>query len=253
MSKLKLSPEAENKNMDLVYILGSGSKWKNRELRYSLRSVEKFLPHSKVFIVGERPEWLTNITHIPATDAYGHKLKNAIGKIRAACLDRRVSDNFILMNDDFFFLREVDKIEAFTLGTIDDCIRDHKTHDGYYYKAMLQTRALLQETGFERAASYEVHYPIVFNKWKFLQMTHAIKWEETGYLFRSVYGNVFGIGSKERKDTKLYNTSPTDLGLDRKNPDLISISDRVALLPKFQKWIDAKFPALSIYELYDEE
>ena len=40
--------------MDVVYILGKGSVWKDNEIRYSLRSIEKHLTgFDRVFIVGQ--------------------------------------------------------------------------------------------------------------------------------------------------------------------------------------------------------
>ena len=44
--------------MDIVYILGNGSKFNNEEIRYSLRSLEKFVNFDRVFIVGECPKFL---------------------------------------------------------------------------------------------------------------------------------------------------------------------------------------------------
>jgi hypothetical protein len=55
--------------MDLVYVLGSGSRWGDNELRYSLRSVEKHLKgYNNVYLVGDKPDWVRNVTHIPKQD-----------------------------------------------------------------------------------------------------------------------------------------------------------------------------------------
>lgn len=39
--------------MDLVYIVKNSEV--NEDLRYSLRSVAKFVPHNKIWIVGYKP------------------------------------------------------------------------------------------------------------------------------------------------------------------------------------------------------
>ncbi len=44
--------------IDLVYILGKGSKWSDNEIRFSLRSIEKYFDYRKIFIIGEKPESL---------------------------------------------------------------------------------------------------------------------------------------------------------------------------------------------------
>ena len=56
--------------MTVVYVLGTGSKWKNYELLYSLRSIEKNLKgFTDVVIVGELPSWIQNVIHIPLTSS----------------------------------------------------------------------------------------------------------------------------------------------------------------------------------------
>ena len=52
--------------MDIVIPLGTGSRWQNNELRFALRSIEKYLTgYDKIFIIGECPSYLQNIIHIP--------------------------------------------------------------------------------------------------------------------------------------------------------------------------------------------
>ncbi|HOB90281.1 MAG TPA: hypothetical protein PKG74_03065 [Candidatus Colwellbacteria bacterium] len=231
--------------MDIVYILGRGSKWQNNELRFSLRSIVKNFRHGKVWIIGEFPKWLRNCEHVAALDPYDNKLSNAIFKIRTACRTPEISERFVLMNDDFYFLRKIDSIQAFTLGTMSKAILEHKTQAGYYFHAFRETRNLLQAAGHQEPANYEVHYPIVFEKKKFLAATDALEWETTLCLFRSIYGNTFNIGNKKRIDTKVYDISELSKLTEG---DLLSSSDRVVLRPKFQKFIYEKFPDPSQYE-----
>lgn len=235
---------SKSSEIDFVYILGSGSKWFNNEIRYSLRSL-KYVKHGKVFIVGNFPDWIRNAIHIPAVDSYEHKLKNAIHKIRTACKDPRVSEKFVLMNDDFIFLRPHPQIIDYTLGTIRTAIENHSTKEGYYFNALGSTRDVLQQAGIDDPINYEVHYPIVFEKKKFLAMTDALAWDEMGYLFRSIYGNIYGLGNRKREDTKIYSIKDLSQFTDK---DLISTSDRVVLFHQFQKFIEKKFPEPSQYE-----
>lgn len=242
-SKKNMESEAKR---DLVYILGKGSRWNNNEIRYSLRSAQKNLKNfGKVFVVGECPPWLTKVIHIPAQDRYGHKLMNATGKIRKACADKRVSERFILMNDDFFFVHPVSKIKLFSRGTIREHAGKHPTRAGYYYEALTDTLKLLQTAGIDEPADFEVHYPIEFEKEKFIAVTNQIAWERIGYLFRSVYYNTFPEKYEVRKDVKAYGANELEY---LKTNEVISISDRCALHRKFQEWIRNKFPTPSKYE-----
>lgn len=234
---------------DIVYIIGTGSRWQDNELRFSLRSVEKYLDHGKVFVCGEFPSWLQNVKHIPSIDGFmppvqAWKQKNAIHKIRTACLNSDVSDDFVLMNDDFFFLRKTD-VETLHLGELHKAIEKHTTKDGYYYHAIVTTRDLLNVAGLE-TKNYEVHYPIVINKKKFLTLTNSLSWHEVGYIYRSIYGNTYNIGGKKlEEDTKAYCVE--DIA-KKSQGTLISTSDRVVLSAQFQRFIAEKFPKPSKYE-----
>jgi hypothetical protein len=242
------------KDMDVVYILGSGSKWGDNELRYSLRSIEQHLPHRNVFIVGERPEWLANIIHIPASDGYaninGGKFKNVLRKTEKACIDDRVSDQFVLMNDDFFFLEYCNAIEPATNGTLRDLIEYYDGDDRNQYLNLLKrTEKALLERGIENAHNYALHYPIVYDKQKFLDMTHDIDWLEASYSWRTLYGNLHKIGSVPREDTKCNSPETFKEFAAADHPiDFLSISNNVALDPLFQSWIAARFPNKSKYE-----
>ena len=52
--------------VDLVYVLGKGSRWQDNELRFSLRSVSKNLSNvGQIFIVGQIPDFVKNCVHVP--------------------------------------------------------------------------------------------------------------------------------------------------------------------------------------------
>ncbi len=245
MSEYGSLPTPKNQNApDLLYILGRGSKWRNNEIRFSLRSVEKYLPHRYIFIVGECPKFLRNVIHIPAIDPYECKTVNAIFKLRAACREIDLSERFVLMNDDFFILRPMKQVEPQILGTLADAIKNHSTKAGYYYQGLRKTHELLKASGIDVPLDYEVHAPMIIEKQKFLEITDAVEWTE-GYLHRSLYGNTFEIGGKPRKDTKVHRIEDLE---ELSQKDIISTADRVVLRPEFQHFIYKKFPNPSRYE-----
>lgn len=93
--------------MDIVYILGRGSIANNLELRYSMRSLERYCQDlGKIYVVGEQPEFISDDAHIIAEDQFKKPWQNALHKMREACKDERISDEFLLMNDDFFAFGE---------------------------------------------------------------------------------------------------------------------------------------------------
>ena len=113
------------KLMDVVYVIGKGSNWRDNELRFSLRSITKNGSGIRnIFIVGERPDYIKNIIHIPASDIFDPAVNadgNIITKILTACGDKRLSENFLFINDDHLVLKPVNiaDVPAFHKGSMD--------------------------------------------------------------------------------------------------------------------------------------
>ena len=233
--------------IDFVYILRSDQRFnRGEEIKYSLRSVEKYCKPRKVFIVGGFPNFIShrNAVWIKADDSFQNKLLNAKQKILIACKDERISENFVLMNDDFFFLKETKEIKNYSLGTILRMAETHKTRGGYYFKAINKTRERLIEKGIEEPISFEVHYPTVINKKKFIEIMSQFNKDEP-LLFRSVYYNTIGTKGVLTKDFKIYSASNF---LKKREGEFISTDDGPAREEYFKNWISSKLPDKSKYE-----
>ena len=85
--------------MDIVYF-ARGEE--NEELRYSIRSVCKnfAFPVNKLVIVGTKPSYITPDLFIKL-DPKINKYANVRMAIEKVLDDDRISEDFILMNDDF--------------------------------------------------------------------------------------------------------------------------------------------------------
>ena len=241
------------KNIDLLYILNNSSRWNNNEIRYSLRSLKNVRNKGRIFICGYLPPFINEekVVHIPAEDISKNKLKNAVHKIKTACLgkdEKKISDDFILMNDDFFFLKKVDSIKYFRKGDLNRAKRDHLTQAGYYYKAISKTIDYLEENDFD-TDDFEVHYPIVFNKEKIMKVIKIIEQLDDPLLFRSLYGNMFKIESEYRDDCKYYNDQIPDTLFGK---DFISTDDNIIMYEKFQNMIEKKLKDHSEYEEFEK-
>ena len=91
--------------MDIVYICRDGD---NEELRYSIRSAVKNLPHDNLWVVGGKPDWYSGpYIEVPQDKAY---YRNARTNIRTIIKSNKISNTFILMNDDFFIMNKVDSL-----------------------------------------------------------------------------------------------------------------------------------------------
>lgn len=171
---------------DIVIPLGDGSHWQDNELRYSLRGIEKFVKNVRnVVIVGECPEWVRNVVHIPAVDRHGHE-RNIYEKVMVACNNQLVSENFLFWNDDFFPLAEIDatRFPFYYNGSLSEAMQRRKKFDGY--------RMSIENTAnvIGPASLYlDIHAPIVYNKRIFVSGVGAVEWRvPNGYVIKSLYG-----------------------------------------------------------------
>jgi hypothetical protein len=189
--------------IDIVYALGSGSTWDNNELRYSLRSVEKHVSNYRdVYIVGECPHWLQNVIHLPFEDKYGHE-RNIMEKIKHLCEHNRPSENFLFINDDHFFLKDINAVafRFYHKGSLAKTIKKRLIND-VYKDALNNTLAMLSHNKFT-TLNFDIHTPIVYNKKKFIETMDSYDWS-LEYVIKSLYCNSNGIkGVEMQEDCKI--------------------------------------------------
>lgn len=99
--------------MDILYIVGKGcSKCNNNELRYSLRSIEKYGKNiDRVFVCGYCPEWLSDeVVKLPYEINSDTKViqKNwdIANKVIYAANNSDISDEFLVSMDDHFYTKQ---------------------------------------------------------------------------------------------------------------------------------------------------
>jgi hypothetical protein len=167
--------------MDLVYIVKESEQ--NNDLKYSLRSVEKFVPHDKIWIVGYKPSWVTNVEYLPVKQN-DTKWKNSVNNIIAACKCPDISEDFILMNDDFFAIQPIYNLKAsvnLSLGLLDDAVKkqQEKQYNSNWGKAFLYVQQLLKSLKIgEPYYNYESHTPLLINKEKYLEVMNLPEVQE---------------------------------------------------------------------------
>ena len=223
--------------MDIVYPLIE-TKDGNRELLYSLRSLQN-IEHGKVFIVGFKPCWVKNVIHIPCNDPYSQKVNNTIHKLLKVCQDERLSDDFVLMNDDFYIL-EPTEIKYYHQGTIKEHIARRKKwgHIGSRYCYSLERTSELYPQGKD----YELHIPFKMNKEKFLSLKFDF---EKPLLFRNQYGNEYKVGGIKTEDCKV---GLSDLHTIRNYKYFLSSDDNMIKNKDFMDFLEEKFQKESKFE-----
>lgn len=183
--------------MDLVYICRDGE---NEELRYSIRSAVKNLPHSKIWVVGGKPDWYGgNFIPVKQTSSKYSNVRNILEEIKNNNL---ISNKFILMNDDFFIVKPITKITAYYNGTLQNKIDAYERVLGRssYVNRLKMTQDRLVQNKINEPLNYELHVPMKISKNKFdsvLNMNHNL-------LYRSMYGNICDEEKEEMIDVKVY-------------------------------------------------
>jgi hypothetical protein len=177
--------------MDVVIPLAKGgSYWQDNELRYCLRSLEKhFLDLGKVFIVGHKPRWIKNISHIAIGDMYpDNKGASIINKLTNMCINRNVSDDFLFVSDDQYVLFPTRAKDIHTYYTYDMRGETLRKGNRMWMQCLRNARKSLLADGLP-CYNYEPHTPLIINKDRYRETMLMYKWEEIQYPTLSLYFN----------------------------------------------------------------
>lgn len=237
---------------DIVYIYGEGhSRWRGQELKFSLRSLEKFgKDFGKVYIVGDKPKYLNDkIIHIPATEDPAHSKERKIyEKILLASRTAKISDPFIFFNDDFFLTKQIvmTHLPYYFFNTLETKATLRQKKD-VYYRALKNTYEALKQKGLS-TNHFDIHYPMYYHKEWFEKAMIGYDWTiPGGYVIKSLYANTMKIKGTPRQDRKIYcSHSRNEITQIMKATDLFStdlVTRTMGLI------LMEKYPEKSSYEI----
>lgn len=236
--------------MDVVYIVGTGSRWQNNELRFSLRSVDRFLKnYDRVFIVGHKPEFVTNVEWIPCKDISEYAGVNIMYKLKLACKVRDISDSFVFFNDDYYLLkdRDTDDIGMGYSGTLQE--RLARINAETSYKPVLQNTIKILISEHRATRNFDIHTPNIYHKGSLLYTMGKYDWSiPYGYTLKSLYGNNFNNGYEESEYNLKKNTSKEQFFEQLKDKPLFSSGSRVGS-PETLTFFEELYPDKSRFEL----
>jgi len=226
--------------VDVVYICRSGP---NEELRYSLRSLVN-IEHDRVFVFGGAPAWYTgNLIGVPQT---GTKQQNAKQNLLTACLHSRVSDPFLLMNDDFYIVKPTVPT-LYDRGPITGVIAEYErtAPGGGYLESMRETYNLLMADGYADPLSYELHVPMpVLKRTMYDTLMTIFAHGMMSLQNRTIYGALAGLPSITIPDPKVYEVGDSIPD----GPYLSSLDQRFDLV---RPLLEELFPEPCQYEAAD--
>lgn len=197
--------------MNFVYLCRPGD---NEELRYSIRSIVKNTQSHSIWVVGGKPSWYTG--NYIKTDQSGDKYKNVIGSLNAIVNHKDIPEDFVLMNDDFYIIKPIDKINTYHGGKFQNKVETFTKNakNSYYTLILKNTNKELKNAGIEEPLDYAIHVPIELNKDK---LSTVIK---PGISIRTMYGNLFSVGGTKIDDVKFHRIATRNWA---KNPNLDDI------------------------------
>jgi hypothetical protein len=236
----------KKKNLDIVYITDGN----NKNIKYAIRSAVENLKIGKVVIVGPEIKGIRPDIHIDIKDKYGYSIKNVARKIMGACNDPRISEEFIITDDDVFILKPYE-VKYKHKGRWDKKARIKLIKgtgpDGYHQEAKRNTYFLLGR----KTINYSTHCPFIINKKKYIKAEEKYKLSSGKYLIRTVYGNEYNVGGELLEiDYKKYIFSKRK-GIDaikEYDREIISTPEKMEKSKEFKKYIKEKFPNKSKYE-----
>lgn len=204
---------------DIVYILKADAS--DRELRYSLRSVEKNLPHRKVWFYCGKPAGLEPdeyVRHKQVGESKGERVRSSLIE---ACKNDKITKRFWLFNDDFFVLRPMTSEKPYFNGMLRDridAIDKKRGRQTNYTKELAFCESLLKSEGFTTFAYDAIHIPMLIQREKMLEVLETYP---TCNMARSLYGNIAMIGGNPHENVKVKN------GRERlnKEADFVSTDD----------------------------
>lgn len=233
------------KDLDIVYFVKNTGI--NEELRYSLRSVDKNLPNNRVWIYGGCPQMLHPDKFVLIKQIGQTKWDKVQAMIREVAMNEEITENFILMNDDFFILKPIKKLPAYYRSSLYEHIvkieMKHGNVPNAYTNELRKVCKALDEKGMT-VRSYELHIPIVLNRHKILEVLGAFP----GYhCTRTLYGNYCQLGGERRSDVKVFEPGqPFD-----RDGDFLSTEDETFATGEVGKFLKSTFREKSRFERKD--
>lgn len=232
--------------IDVVIPLNTDSPIDNLELKYCLRGIQKYLTgYRRIYIVGDLPDFVQNVVHIPFPDISKYKQKNIVRKILRACEEERMSDDFMFFNDDHYLLawEEAAAFPYYATGTIESEIKRCK---GDYRSSLINTLSALKDVS---TWNFDCHFPIKYSKEQFSHIMSLYDWDVPhGHVIKSLYCNTLNIQPVMTCDGKVY-----DAISQEKLDDIVSTrtcfsTSNYALTNIVKRKLEALFPEKSVYE-----
>lgn len=252
--------------IDIVFQYITSSAWD--ELRYSLRSIEQhFKGDHRIWIVGDLPEWIQNVNHIPHVRNNTIQLTNcfdACSKMELVINHPDISEDFIYTYDDIYLLQDSsrEKME-FPLYAVQDLATvKNRILKTKHQRMKFNSVDLLASCGLP-GFNFENHLPKPMNKILMREIFQLYDPKEKRLLFSTLYYNTFFgdvppviLHKDDAVKAELFGSSNQFGFRNLKRPELESVLDNKRYMnhndkgldPVLKNYIERRFPNKSQYE-----
>lgn len=179
----------------VIPFVDSTVKWE--ELRYALRSIEKYgIPEDKVFLLASKlPDWVSDeVTLVKCEQVQGKRFAksfDAVAKLKAAIAHPDIPEQFIYTYDDTVFLYAISSfiptIAVSKIGLLKISALDGSA---IWREVLSNTIERLKVNGIS-TYNYETHLPRTFEKSKLTELFEKFGFQKRPYLVSTLYYNYF--------------------------------------------------------------
>lgn len=218
--------------MILFIPLCNFTSWEHNELRLALRSWSQYANIEKVLIIGHKPDWLTNVEHIPYDDSRRPKIENIFNKVKIAA---EHYPEFIFGNDDHYLLNPLTELPYYYSTKL----KDFKGSAGdTFYRYVSETARLFPEGNY-----YDIHVPMICKR----EIINKLEYKKD-ILFKSYYCNTAGVKGKQLADCNIRGHIRRDqIENYVKGRDFVSTTDGIAT--ELKKYLLERFRIKSKFEV----
>ncbi len=229
---------------DIVMVLGKDSGRETGELRYALRGLDAFVPHSRLVILGYMPNFVTNAVNVPFLRE--NKWIDLHDKfMHMAEMD--LTPEVIYTEDDYIVTKPLvnDELPNYYKDTLEERKELAKGHQGgHWAQTMTDTHDVLLDAGIPHPISFDMHIPMVVRRSEIpVHLQHPRPLRP-----RTLYGNVCSDSPKRfPRDVKATTVEALNdiLGLDL---GFLSTADNSWSAIGVEAHLRKLFPTKSKYE-----
>ena len=194
----KISKDQYGKIDVIIPLNSTGSTSNNNELKYAIRSIDKHLKGFRdIYIISKvKPAGFDRCKWVYTSDDKPRKQMNIHNAIKSALNTNGISDNVIFWADDNVLMKDLDVTNFPVVSRTDDMMGfSNDSNARVWHRSVKNTAIILKEKGYN-TINYEAHTPVVFNKWKYLNLEKEFDfYSDVGLCYISLYLNRYGVSN----------------------------------------------------------